>query len=725
MDKTFDENVVKLLSDFERFTLDDWKNEAISSLDGKPLEKLMSPTYENITLKPLYTMTDTEKLEQVNNNFPGIYPFLRGTEFGSYKTRKWFIAQNIEVPSPEEYNRIAIDSLGKGQTALILKFNVSLLNTDDDMEIGENEHINLNNGKINKKMEIGTFVSTIEDIESCFKNIDLTAVPVNIKADSFPLMALTLFITYIKNQNYDLKKIKGTLEFDPFMYLMVKGELFTSHEDIIEEMATAMKLAEEYLPEFRVIGINGANFREAGGNAVQELAFSFASAVDYIRLMLNKGFEIDSLANKFAFQFSSGPVFFTEIAKFRASRMLWAKIIKEFCGNEESQKLKFSVQTTNWNKSNLDPHVDILRATTETMSAIIGGADTITTSEFDDNLHVPDEFSRRVARNTQTVLLNECNLTDVIDPSGGSYFVESLTSEIANTSWELFKEVEKMGGMFSAVKAGFPQNEIMKTANLKMKDLSSRKEILLGTNKHANLYENTEMENEDYFEEIVEQSSIQVLKILERIEQKIEKPELQKLYESFSLKSEDLPNAFLSAAESGASFIELIDAVRNYDSIIKVEKLELFRASEIFEQIRLNADNFKAETGHFPQLFLASMGPVKQHKARTEFAREFFSVGGFESIYEKGFANSEEAVSAFKESSAKVIILCSTDDTYSEIVPAVTSLLKDNKDVFIVLAGYPADMVETYKSLGVQEFIHIKANIVEIMTRIQKFLGIK
>jgi len=713
-----------LLIDCEKLSFDDWINEAVASLDGKPFDKLFSITCENITLKPLYTKSDLQDIEHLQNDFPGFPPFVRGTNSGGYKTKKWLIAQDIRVPSPEDYNIIAKSALGNGQTALILEFNVSLLKSEDESDSLIIENSEMKYVKPNFD-DFATYISTTGDLETALKDVNLEEVPLYLKANGYPLMALSMFSAYIKKCGINGSKIKGSIEFDPFMAFMLHGELLASYGNIFKEMAIAMKMAKKYCPNFKIIGINGANYINAGGNAVQELAFSFACSAEYIRQMLKNGFDIDEIASNFHFNFSAGPVFFTEIAKFRAARLIWSKIISEFGGNEESQKLHFSAAITNWNKSNLDAHVNMLRTTSETLSAILGCAEMISTNPYDENIRMPEEFSRRVARNIQNVLLHECNLTEVIDPSGGSYYIESLTEKIATASWELFKKVEKTGGMFESLSQGFPQKEIKVVAAQKIKDLCSRKEFLLGTNKHAIKGEDLQNEYESVPEEVIEQSSIQVLKILERMEQNQDKPELQKLHDDFSSESPELVNSFIEAALAGDTFIEIIDAVRNYDNPAQIEKLEIFRSSEIFENLRFKTDEFRKQFGSAPKVFLASFGTLKQYKARVDFAAEFFNVGGFDSINKGGYSNSGEAVVSFKESDAKVLVICSSDDVYPEVVQQLISLMKNRGvEAYILLAGYPEDKVEAYKSAGVNDFIHVKANIIEVLGKVLKYLGI-
>lgn len=707
-----------LLKEFETLTFSHWEKEAESTLEGKPLSRLTSSTYEQIPVQPLYT-SESINSSFINNEIPGSFPYLRGTRADGYKTRKWKIAQDIKVPSPADFNEIARQAVQKGVNSLNMHINTLLLGMGSESEETIGTLPVDVNGENSGKLDIATYCNTAEDFAQCFENINLNDININIYAASYALMVLPVILEGLKSS-----EIRGTISFDPIASLMLDGSINGPVDSTHFELESIYKFCRKNLPHFKPFRLDAYIYREAGANAVQELAFSFTSAIEYIRELIKRGYEIDELAPKFCFEFSACPNFFMEIAKFRAARVIWANIISSFGGNEESCKLNFSARVINNNKSTLDRHVNILRNTTEAFAAVLGGAESIVTLPFDENLKPADEFSRRIARNTQHVLQDECNLTDVNDPAGGSYFIESLTSQIADKVWSLIQEIENQGGMFASVLGGYPQSLTNTTAKAIKSDISTRKETLLGTNKQANQGEEIKSLLDEVYIDIAEQSVKQVVSLLDKIEHDEEIPILQKLNELSAAKDLSLVDLLSRAVKDGAAVIDLVDSIRTSDETIQAAQIYSFRTSEEFEELRLNAEKFKEINGNYPSIFLAAFGSPKQYKGRVDFTREFFSVGGFTSIFTKSFTDSEEALPAFAESRSKICLLCSSDEMYEEIVPVFAKRFKEQfNDSMLILAGFPPEKTEEYKAAGIDDFIHVKANILDIMTKVQKFLS--
>ncbi|MDD5349427.1 MAG: methylmalonyl-CoA mutase family protein [Chthoniobacteraceae bacterium] len=359
------------------------------------------------------------------------------------------------------------------------------------------------------------------------------------------------------------------------------------------------------------------------------------------------------------FSFAMGADFFMAVAKLRAARLLWTKIVAACGGNAESQKMHIYAATSRWNQSKLDPYVNLLRDTTEALSAAVGGADIIDVRPFDAVVREPDEFSERIARNTQLVLKEECHFDHVVDPAGGSYYVETLTAKVAETAWALFQQIEKAGGMIEALKAGIPQKQIKAVAAKKADLVAQRRLSIIGVNVYAN---------------------------------PTEKPLEGKA-----------PKCCCAGKGSVPSNIETLASVRG---------------AEPFESLRAAVSASAKKS-----IFLANMGPLRQHKARADFSTGFFQAGGFAPLENRGFKTVEEAAEAAKASGASIAIICSTDDTYPEIVPALAPKLKE-LGLTVVLAGYPADFIEAFKQAGVDEFIHIRANCFQVLSGIANKLGI-
>ena len=436
---------------------------------------------------------------------------------------------------------------------------------------------------------------------------------------------------------------------DPLTKL-VRGTLETSLEAAFDELAKADAIA-----------VNTRLYHNAGGNAVQELAFGLATGVEYLRQAEKHGVSIEEAAKKITFGFAIGADFFMGIAKLRTARLLWSKIVAASGGSAEAQKMRIHGSTSVWNKSKLDPYVNMLRNTTEAFSAVAGGVDSLYVGPFDEVVRTPDEFSKRIALNTQTILAEECHFDHVVDPSGGSYYVETLTSQLADAAWAIFQQIEKAGGMVKAIEAGIPQKQVKAVAAKKAEAVAQRRLSLIGVNVYANA---------------------------------TEKPLEGTLAE--------VPCACGGHVQANS----------------KVETLAPVRGAEPFEKLRTTV-NAAAKK----KVFLANMGPLRQHKPRADFSTGFFQPGGYEVLENRGFQTVDEAAAAATASGASVAIICSTDDTYPEIVPALAPKLKA-AGLFVVLAGYPTEHIEAFKAAGVDEFIHIRANCLGVLSGIATKLGI-
>ena len=690
--------------EFPKHSYQEWKRETEQSLGGKPLEMLISSTYEDIDIKPIYIEDNIRNLEIINNSFPGFYPFIRGKNFSGNMIHPIEIAQELNYHNPRDFNKAALRSLNKGQTAIKLKitgFNES-----------QQDLLKLNYSKI------GLLINDISDFEIGFRNIDITKYPIYIKTNS-GLSIQIIFLAYLKKCNIDLRKFKGGFEFDPLGSILSIDESGISLNQSYDNIFLMTKWAVENCPNIFTIVVDGTIYSNGGASAVEELGFSFSTAIEYIRQMQNRGLTIDEIAQRIRFNFSAGSNFFMEIAKFRAARLLWAKIIKHFEGNDNSQKINFHVSTTEINKSMLDSYTNILRSATEALSAIIGGCDGLSVSRFDEIINMPNEFSERIARNMQNVLLNECNLTEVIDSSGGSWFIESLTYSIAKKAYQLIQEVELMGGMSSALSAGFPQEKVAKTALKRFNNISTRKDILIGVNKSPNhtekLYHNLFKENKNELEDIINEIKKSNIKKLIDF-----KTDIENIKDIINNNIHELIGQAILLAMKGCSYSKLEEVISpKTKEKVRIKIIPRIRLSENFEQLRLLSENYKEKNGNYPQVLLLNFGSLRDYKARNDFSTDFFSVGGFEVISSSPCKNIEEAIKITMENNYSIIVFCSSDAKYPEFVIPVTKLLKkEQPEKILILTGYPQDSIEEYKSAGIDEFIHIKSNIYDILNKL-------
>lgn len=709
------EKVLNLHGDFPPPTYEEWRSAAEAGLKGVPFEKaLVTPTYEGINLQPIYCKKDIAQLPHLEEK-PGSGYYSRGTKVEGFPNHSWEICQAIKYSLPEEFNRAVKHDLQKGQNAIYLvPDKATLLGLDaDESEIGQ-------------VGADGVSLSTLKEIAEALQDIDLGTYPIHVEAGFQALPMLAAFAALRQSENKPLKLIKGSIDADPLGFLAANGQLPTTWKVLCSRMAATTKWAAANMPLMKTIGVSGVPYHNAGASAVQELGFALATAVEYIDRLRDEDLTIDQIAGNMRFTFAIGPFFFMEIAKLRAGRMLWAKIVESYGGGRESQKTTIHGVMSYYNQTQYDPYVNMLRTTTEAFSAIVGSVDSLQTNPFDETLGLADEFSRRVARNTQIVLNEEAHLGQLIDPAGGSYYVEQLTAEVAQKAWALFREIEKRGGMLNALKEGFPQNEIEAVAEQRKKDLAKRKAIIVGMNSFADVKEKKpELRTPDY-----EQIYKLRIRQLKEQEDALSKEVHGKLCATLPCVAggcgDEIVQAAVDTLTTGGSLGMLSGAWKiGAQTPITIKPLHLHRAAEIFEELRDAVAAFEAKTGAKPKLFLATMGPLSQHKARADFSRGFFEVGGFDVIYPAGFETPQAAVDAAIESGAPAVVICSTDETYPELVPTITKGLKaKNPGIQVVLAGYPKDQVETHKQTGVDSFIYLGADAVAILTDLSKKIGV-
>ncbi|MFF2875950.1 methylmalonyl-CoA mutase family protein [Gottfriedia sp. NPDC057991] len=692
--KTSNHNLEEtLFAEFPKPTVQEWRDVVEKSLKGATIEeKLVTKTYEEIILKPMYVEEDIANYPYLNAQ-PGEFPFVRGTSEQGYLEKPWEISQELDCSSPMEFNCVAKHDLDKGQTMLKIQLNESLETTSK-------------NNNSNK----GLILTSINDFRIAFQNINLEEVPLYIETVNGGQAFFGSFIAYLQQQNYDFNKINGFIGMDPISNLVKEGTLPYSLENAYKMMAEITKWSINHTANLRNILVQSHPYHDAGGNAVQELAFAISTGLEYLREMDNQQISLDDAATKILFSFSVGSNFFMEIAKLRAARMIWARIIKELGGNEASQKMNIHSRTSAWTKTIYDPYVNILRGTVEAFAGVIGGSDSLHVSPFDESIKSSDEFSRRIARNTHLILEKESNLSKVSDPAGGSWYIESLTYSLAEKAWELFQKIEEKGGMVKAIQEGFPQALVRQVAEEKSSNIKNRKVKFIGTNIYPNLNE-TGLEKKE----------------LDRADVEVTKENFEGGSEHFVLQSSCSIEDIIDAANNGASITNIINAMNLVDSeLLSVNQLNIHRGAQPYESLRQNSQSYKNSTGEFPTVFVANFGQVAAYKPRTDFVTDFFEVGGFKVLQNKGFTSIDEVIESFKKSESTIVVICSTDDQYSEVVPTITNQIKTiNPNAKVLLAGKPSiDDMNLYKQVGIDDFIHINVNNFEKLQNLQKDGGI-
>jgi methylmalonyl-CoA mutase len=617
----------RLFAGFPPVSTKEWEEKIHADLKGADYnKKLVWKTDEGFEVRPYYRAEDLRGLEYLDVP-PGTAPFVRGVRTNA---NSWTIRQDIAETDVEAANRKALDAVKRGAGALGLNV---------------------------------TEITTHKQMSQLLKGISLTDTAIHFAhSRSFPL-SLELFMYELTSRNEKSEQVKGSLNFDLIGYLLLHGDFYQSLESNLEEAVYLLNTVLKKLPHFRAITVNGHFFQDAGSTLVQELAFALASGNEYMSLMTDKGFDADAVASKIAFTFATGPNYFMEIAKLRAARLLWSRIVEQYKPKRESSmQMEIHCRTAMWNKTIYDPYVNMLRTTTEGMSAVLGNADTLVILPFDSTYNTPDDFAERIAQNQQMIMKEESYLDRIIDPAAGSYYIETLTHSIATHAWDLFRNIEEKGGMIAAVKAGIVQQMISESAQEKTAELAQRRIIQIGTNQYPNL--------------------------LETMAEKISVPE---------------------GNETGSN--------------AAYKTLKPFRVSSGFEKLRLATEHFVSKGGKRPEVFLFTFGNLAMLRARAGFITNFFGCAGYTITDNSGFTDFAEGAAAAAGSGAAVIVLCSSDEEYIQHGPGICKLiLAQNPDAHIVVAGSPKEGIDLLKAAGVKDFVHVRSNLLETLEGYQKMV---
>ena len=704
-----------LQQDFPGSSYEEWHEAAVTLLKGAPFEqKMYTSTYEGITLPPMYWQPDVNDVAYANA-FPGFAPYLRGNSVGGYKTSAWQVSQEISARTPEACHAALKHDLQNGQTAINLVLDyASQQGIDPDSAFPE------------LVGQFGVSIASVKDLDAVLNDLDVAELPCVIQAGTSSLPAAAFLAVIFQKKGIPFEKLHGCIGIDPLGMLAGHGTLAHSLETAYAKMCGLTCWAKDRAPHLRTILVQGISYHNGGASAVQELASIIATAVEYLRHMQDAGLSVDDVAPHFQFECAVGTSYFMEIAKLRAARLLWAKVMKAFNGNETSQKMALHVRSTRWNKTLHDPYVNMLRTTVEAFAGVLGGCESLHVGGFDEAIRTPDDFSQRIARNTQTILKEEAHIHDVIDPAGGAWYVEKLTDEVARKSWTLFQNIEQQGGMTKVLQNGFIQEQISHTAEQRLTNLSTRKDVIVGTNMYPNIKEQlltTPADDREAFQRIRSET---ITDYRAAQNQATHSSALEEIQHAFRETPLTVMESVVTAVKAGATLGDIEGALRcEEDCSCSIPPVKQFRGAELFERLRAATERYTAKTGKRPTVFLANMGPIPQHKARADFSTGFFEVGGFDVLSNTGFFTIDDAAVAANDSGASVVVICSTDATYPAIVPLLTHTIKsESPDMIVIVAGHPKDHVDGFKKAGVDEFIHLRANVHTILTDVMMRLNI-
>jgi methylmalonyl-CoA mutase len=678
---------------FQRPSLDAWRTAAETSLKGKPLEKLSKPTPEGLVIDPLYTDTDGHP----NPGVPGASPHVRGRTALGAGPAGWSICQVIDHPDPEQAAARITEELGRGVDALWLVFDGSVRRAAEDAGSFRGD---------------GIRIRSAADLASLVERLDPTRHSVHLDAGGNAPAVAAAFVAASRKAGLNLHELEGSIGFDPMGALAADGELTAGIDGSYAALAELIAWTRLRAPGLRAGAVSTVPHHMAGATAVQELAYALATAVESLRRLENFGLDPDAVARQLVFRFAVGRELFMEAAKLRAFRRLWSRAA-EVCGVADDGRAAVTHAVASpRGLTTRDPWVNALRTTVGGFAAVAGGADIITVLPFDHAVGHSDELGRRIAANSQTIIKEESNLARVVDPGGGSWYLENLTDELAGTAWSLFQSIETASGMAAALLEGEIATQLEQSRTARSEAVATRRDPITGVSSYPNLGE-----------EPVERPPASP-----RAEAESSTPteELARAFTAAAAPGGDgeLVDAAISAADAGAGIGPIAVALRGTREAAAVAPLTSRRDAAGFEGLRDASDERLAATGSRPRIFLANMGPIPEHKPRAGFATNFFEAGGIETLSNQGFDSVEAAVEAFSASGAGMAVICSSDARYPEVVPPLAAALEGAGARTVLLAGKPGEHEEEWRSAGVTGFIHLGCNVHQMLVDLLQEEGV-
>ncbi|HEY2071816.1 MAG TPA: methylmalonyl-CoA mutase [Rhizomicrobium sp.] len=664
-------------------TLADWTKLAGKELRDKPLDSLVWNTPEGFAVKPLYTAADLEGMEA--DTLPGFAPYTRGVRATMYAGRPWTIRQYAGFSTAEESNAFYRKNLAAGQMGLSVAFDLATHRGYDS------DHPRVA-GDVGKA---GVAIDSVEDSKILFGGIPLDKMSVSMTMNGAVIPILANYIVAAEEQGVPPEKLSGTIQNDILKEFMVRNTYIYPPAPSMRIIADIIEYTAKYMPKFNSISISGYHMHEAGATAVQELAFTLADGIEYVRAAKAKGLDVDAFAPRLSFFFGIGMNFFMEVAKLRAARLLWARIMAGFeAKNTESLMLRTHCQTSGVSLTEQDPYNNIVRTTIEALAAVLGGTQSLHTNSFDEAIALPTEFSARIARNTQLILQNESQVTRTVDPLGGSYYVEALTHALATHGQAIIDEVEAMGGMTKAVEAGIPKLRIEEAAARRQARVDRGEDVIVGVNKFVpeqiDVIEVRDIDNAS-----VRDSQIARLK---EIKARRDPAKLKAALEALEAGAKGTGNLLALAVDAARARATVGEISETMEKVFGRHRAEIRSISGVygsayegdneFAAIRGDVEDFAREEGRRPRILVAKMGQDGHDRGAKVIATAFADLG-FDVDIGPLFQTPDEVAKDAVDADVHVIGISSQAAGHKTLVPLLIEALKKQKaeDILVVVGG--------------------------------------
>ncbi len=662
-----------------------WRKLAAKELGGEDPDRLLWQTAEGIPIKPLYTAADLEGFEGLDT-LPGVFPYLRGPRATMYANRPWTIRQYAGYSTAEESNAFYRRNLAAGQMGLSVAFDLATHRGYDS------DHPRVQ-GDVGKA---GVAIDSAEDMKILFDGIPLDQMSVSMTMNGAVLPVLACFIVAGEEQGVPLEKLTGTIQNDILKEFMVRNTYIYPPAPSMRIVADVIEYTAKHMPKFNSISISGYHMQEAGANAVLELGFTLADGLEYVRAALSKGLDVDAFAGRLSFFWAIGMNFYMEIAKMRAARRLWAELMRPFGPKKPaSSMLRTHCQTSGWSLTEQDPMNNVIRTTIEAMAAVFGGTQSLHTNAMDEAVGLPTDHTARTARNTQLILAEESGIPHVIDPWGGSYFMESLTASIAAEARKLIDEVEALGGMTKAIEAGMPKLRIEECATRRQARIDRGDDVIVGVNKYR-LGQEEPIDVRDIDNSAVRDAQIARLqRIRATRDSSAVESALERLAELAKNGQGNLLEAAVAAARARATVGEISEALERVYTRHRAEirtvagvYASVYQGDEQFEKVRRDVAAFGAEEGRRPRILVVKLGQDGHDRGMKVIATAFADLG-FDVDVGPLFQVPAEAARQAIENDVHVVGVSSQAAGHKTLVPQLIAELRAQgaHEILVVVGG--------------------------------------
>ena len=701
-------------------SLDDWKDLASKELKDRSIDELNWKTLEGLAIKPLYTSADLENLTHLDD-LPGFEPFTRGPKATMYTGRAWTIRQYAGFSTAEESNAFYRKNLAAGQQGVSVAFDLATHRGYDS------DHPRVE-GDVGKA---GVAIDSVEDMKILFNKIPLDQVSVSMTMNGAVIPTLACYIVAGEEQGVEQKLLSGTIQNDILKEFMVRNTYVYPPEPSMRIVADIIEYTSSNMPKFNSISISGYHMQEAGANLVQELAYTLADGKEYVRTAIERGMDVDKFAGRLSFFFAIGMNFFMEAAKLRAARLLWHRIMEEFDAKDvKSKMLRTHCQTSGVSLQEQDPYNNVVRTAYEALSAVLGGTQSLHTNALDEAIALPTEFSARIARNTQLILQEETGVSNVIDPLAGSYYVESLTAELADAAWDIIKEIDEMGGMTKAVASGMPKLRIEESAAKRQAMLDKGEEVVVGVNKYR-LETQDKIDIRNIDDSIVRETQISRLTDVKKNRDDDRCNNALENLELVAREGGNLLNAAIEAARARATVGEISMAMEKEFGRHRAEVKMLsgvygaaYDGDEDFHKIQQEVKSFAKSEGRRPRILVVKMGQDGHDRGAKVIATAFADIG-FDVDVGPLFQTPDEAANDAIDNDVHIIGISSQAAGHKTLAPKLIKALKSQgaEEIIVICGGViPQQDYEYLYEKGVKAIFGPGTNIPDAASKILKLI---